>query len=152
MGTPADIGRRLAERFKEIIDGFSGESAGDLVRRAKRRAGVIELEAAKQAYDTGAVLLDVREAEEWREGHAKNAVHVPRGMLEFQAPKEKRLRDKDTPIITYCTAGARSALAAERLEEMGWRDVLTLDAGYDDWKSAGYPVERGGYEELEQEP
>lgn len=142
-----DMTQRLARRFRELIDSFHGESAHALVRRAKRRAGTIDMKTARKAYDAGAVLLDVREVEEWRQGHIENAVHVPRGMLEFQVGREPRLRDRRAPVITYCTAGARSALAAERLEEMGWRDVLTLDAGYHDWEAAGHPIERGGYED-----
>lgn len=144
--TGGGIGRRLAHRFKAIVGRFRGTSAHQLVSDARRRAGTIDLEAAERAYDAGASFLDVREVEEWRQGHIRGAIHIPRGMLEFQAPREARLSDRDAPVITYCSAGARSALAAERLQQMGWRDVTTLIAGYGDWESAGYPVERGGYE------
>lgn len=143
-------GRRLARRFKAIVDGFRGTSSRKLVSEARQQAGTADLETAKRAYDNGAILLDVREVEEWRQGHIDGAVHIPRGMLEFQAPKETRLGDKNVPVITYCSAGARSALAAERLQQMGWRDVTTLTAGYRGWESAGYPVARGGYEPGEQ--
>jgi rhodanese-related sulfurtransferase len=60
-------------------------------------------------------------------------------MLEFQFEREPRLRDKRKPVVTYCTAGARSVLAAERLEQMGWRDVVTLDARYEDWERGVIP-------------
>ena len=146
MSEPASLSQKLAQRFKTIIDSFRGDSAHKLVNTAKRRAGTISLNRARQAYDEGVLLLDVREVEEWREGHVENAVHIPRGMLEFQAPEQARLRDKDAPVITYCAAGARSALAAERLEQMGWQNVKTLNAGYDDWAAAGYPVAYGGYD------
>jgi len=147
MSESNSLSHRLAQRFKAIIDSFRGDSAHKLVDTAKRRAGTLSLDATKQAYDAGAVLLDVREVEEWREGHVENAVHIPRGMLEFQAPEEGRLRNKDVHVITYCTAGARSALAADRLEQMGWQNVHTLDARYDEWAAAGYPVAYGGYDE-----
>lgn len=147
MSDSNSLSQKLAQRFKTTIDSFRGDSTHKLVNTAKRRAGTVSLDSAKQAYDEGVLLLDVREVEEWRDGHVENAMHIPRGMLEFQAPQEERLRDKDTAVITYCAAGARSALAAERLEQMGWQKVKTLNAGYEDWAAAGYPVAYGGYDE-----
>jgi rhodanese-related sulfurtransferase len=57
------------------------------VRKAKLSAGVIDLASAKGAYDAGAVFVDVREVEEWRQGHIRHAVHIPRGLLEFQVER-----------------------------------------------------------------
>jgi molybdopterin/thiamine biosynthesis adenylyltransferase/rhodanese-related sulfurtransferase len=83
------------------------------------------------------VLLDVREKEEYREGHLPDAISVPRGFLEMQI--EGKVDDKASPIIAYCQSGIRSLLAAKILTDMGYRDVRSMTGGYGAWKGAGYP-------------
>ena len=86
------------------------------------------------------VLLDVREKEEYREGHIGDAVSIPRGFLELRV--EEIIPNKDKPIIAYCAGGARSMLAAKALKEMGYEEVISMGGGFSAWKGAGYPWEQ----------
>jgi len=81
-------------------------------------------------------LLDVREKEEYREGHLKGAVSVPRGFLEMKMDAE--VPDKSTPIIAYCAGGVRSLLAGRVMQEMGYEDVISMSGGYTAWKNEGF--------------
>jgi adenylyltransferase/sulfurtransferase len=82
------------------------------------------------------VLLDVREKDEWREGHLEGAVSLPRGFLEIRV--ESALPDKNAAIIAYCAGGVRSLLAAKIMREMGYQNVSSMSGGYAAWKNAGY--------------
>jgi adenylyltransferase/sulfurtransferase len=83
------------------------------------------------------VLLDVREKDEWNEGHLPGAVWVPRGFLEPRI--EKTVPERETPIVVYCAGGTRSAFAAKSLQDLGYNDVVSMAGGYGDWKNAGFP-------------
>ncbi len=82
------------------------------------------------------LLLDVREKDEYREGHLEGAVSLPRGFLEIKV--ESTVPDKSTPLVAYCAGGVRSLLAAKALKEMGYEDVISMAGGYTAWKTAGY--------------
>jgi molybdopterin/thiamine biosynthesis adenylyltransferase/rhodanese-related sulfurtransferase len=82
-------------------------------------------------------LIDVREKNEWDEGHIPRAAHVPRGYLELRI--EARVPDKSQPILLYCAGGIRSVLAARTLQDMGYTDVRSMKGGYTAWKDAGKP-------------
>jgi molybdopterin/thiamine biosynthesis adenylyltransferase/rhodanese-related sulfurtransferase len=82
------------------------------------------------------VVLDVREREEYREGHLERAVSLPRGFLEIKI--ESTVPDKSTPIIAYCAGGVRSLLAAKAMKEMGYQNVVSMSGGYTAWKTAGF--------------
>jgi molybdopterin/thiamine biosynthesis adenylyltransferase/rhodanese-related sulfurtransferase len=82
------------------------------------------------------VVLDVREKDEWREGHLEGAVSLPRGFLEIKV--ESTVPDKSTPIIAYCAGGVRSLLAGKILKEMGYQDVASMAGGYGAWKNRGH--------------
>lgn len=84
------------------------------------------------------VLIDVREKNEWDEGHLPGARHVPRGYLELRI--ESAVPQRDTPILLYCAGGTRSVLAARTLQEMGYTDVSSMKGGYTAWKDAGLPI------------
>ena len=86
------------------------------------------------------VLVDVREDTEWAKAHAEGAVHLGRGVLERDI--ESRIPDKNTEIVLYCGGGFRSALAAENLQKMGYRNVISMDGGFRGWVEAGMPIER----------
>lgn len=86
--------------------------------------------------DTPYVLLDVREKEEYREGHLEGALSIPRGFLEIQV--EEKVPDKSKPIIAYCAGGTRSLLAARHLRELGYDNVISMTGGFSAWKGAGY--------------
>src|SRR6202008_2107760 len=70
---------------------------------------------------SGAVVLDVRESDEWRQGHIPEAVFIPRGFLELRI--EEKVPDHKTPVILQCASGTRSLLAARSLRELGYENV-----------------------------
>jgi len=82
------------------------------------------------------LLLDVREKEEYREGHLEGSVSIPRGFLEMRV--ESAISEKSKPIIAYCAGGVRSLLAAKDMKEMGYQEVISMSGGYSAWKAAGY--------------
>ena len=82
------------------------------------------------------VLLDVRESDEWRQGHLEGALSLPRGFLEIKV--ETAVPNKETPIIAYCAGGVRSLLAAKAMKEMGYQNVSSMAGGYTAWKNGGF--------------
>ncbi len=84
-------------------------------------------------------VIDVRERDEWEEGHLPGAVWVPRGFLESRI--EQVVPDRDSPVIVYCAAGSRSAFAAKSLEELGYTNVSSLSGGFTQWKDDGLPYD-----------
>jgi molybdopterin/thiamine biosynthesis adenylyltransferase/rhodanese-related sulfurtransferase len=113
----------------------------DLLEETRQQIGEIDVERAREHYGDAvpAVFLDVREREEWDEGHIPGAVHLPRGWLESRV--EQAVSDRTRPIIAYCASGNRSVFAARTLEELGYTDVVSLAGGINDWKRHGYPLE-----------
>src|SRR5436190_4160611 len=109
----------------------------DLLQRVKRE--IAEADAREARTIEGAAWVDVRERDEWDEGHIPDAVWVPRGYLESRI--ETAVPDKTTPIVLYCAAGNRSAFAAKTLGELGYDNVVSLQGGFTDWKRNGYDVE-----------
>src|SRR3954469_13355252 len=92
-----------------------------LVQDAKTRITEISAADAAREVESGALLIDVREPEDWRTGHAPSAVHMPRGTIELEI--EDKVPSLDTPIICHCGGGSRSALVAESLQRMGYTNV-----------------------------
>jgi len=82
------------------------------------------------------IVLDVRESDEWRQGHLEGALPLPRGFLEIKV--ESAIPDKNSPIITYCAGGVRSLLAAKAMKEMGYQNVSSMAGGYAAWKNGGF--------------
>jgi sulfur-carrier protein adenylyltransferase/sulfurtransferase len=82
------------------------------------------------------VLLDVREGDEWRQGHLEGALPLPRGFLEIKV--ETAIPDKNAPIIAYCAGGVRSLLAAKVMKDMGYQNVSSMSGGYTAWKNGGF--------------
>jgi rhodanese-related sulfurtransferase len=109
-----------------------------LVAEAKKHITEISAADAQQQTERGAaVLIDVREDDDWREDHAKGAKHLGRGVIELEI--EEQVPDLTTPIICYCGGGSRSALVAESLQKMGYENVRSLAGGFRAWKEAGLP-------------
>jgi molybdopterin/thiamine biosynthesis adenylyltransferase/rhodanese-related sulfurtransferase len=86
------------------------------------------------------MLVDVREVDEWQEGHLPGATWVPRGRLELRI--EDLVPERATPLTLYCAGGNRSALAAASLKQLGYTNVRSMIGGFTAWKRAGYPYER----------
>jgi adenylyltransferase/sulfurtransferase len=112
----------------------------ELLQQVRAEISEVDATRARELIDSGEPLVvDVREQDEWDEGHIPGAVHVPRGYLESRI--ERAAPDPSHPIVVYCSAGNRSAFAAKTLEEMGYEDVVSLAGGFTDWKRNGFPVE-----------
>jgi rhodanese-related sulfurtransferase len=112
----------------------------DLINEAKGRIKEMTTAdvRAMQERGEGPVLLDVREPNETALGRARGAVVIPRGTLEGSI--EARV-PRDKPVVIYCASGNRSALAADTLQQMGYRDVASLAGGYRAWAAGGGEVE-----------
>jgi rhodanese-related sulfurtransferase len=85
-------------------------------------------------------LVDVREDDEWREGRAKGALHIGKGVLERDIADD--ISDVDAQIVLYCGGGSRSVLAAESIQRMGYRNVFSMDGGFRGWVEAGLPTDK----------
>lgn len=120
-------------------------SPGFLKLVNEARAGVRELTVeqlrARLAANPRAVLLDVREESEWLAGHAEQAQHLGKGILERDL--EQRFPNPDTEIIMYCGGGFRSALTCDAAQRMGYRNVASLIGGYKGLVAAGWPMKKG---------
>ncbi len=118
----------------------------ELVADAKSRIQNLNPAEVKTELDRdGVVLIDIREENELSEnGVIPGAIHAPRGMLEFYAdPASPYYRDEfqpDSRIILTCASGGRSALAVDRLQQMGFANIAHLDGGLKAWKEHGFPV------------
>jgi rhodanese-related sulfurtransferase len=95
-------------------------------------------EAAAKAKGDEAVIVDVRENEEWDEEHIEGATHFSRGTIELEI--EEKFPDPNAMIICHCGGGGRSALAAESLQRMGYKNVRSMAGGLKAWKAAGLPM------------
>jgi adenylyltransferase/sulfurtransferase len=117
----------------------SRKTSKDLLDEARSQIKQISLdEARKMMQKPGTVVLDVRESDEWRQGHIEQALGIPKGFLELRI--EDKVPDRKTPIIVQCASGARSALAARTLHnELGYENVYNLTGGFNAWKDAGLP-------------
>jgi molybdopterin/thiamine biosynthesis adenylyltransferase/rhodanese-related sulfurtransferase len=113
--------RDLLKQTREEIEEIGGAQARELVEEGE------------------AAVVDVRERDEWEEGHLPRAVLIPRGNLESRI--EGAVPDKSHPVLLYCASGNRSAFAAKTLEELGYENVLSLAGGFTDWKRNGFPFE-----------
>ncbi len=116
----------MAKTFKQLMD------------EARKEVKEISVQEAQDLLSNNGkyLLLDVREKDEYREGHLEGAVSLPRGFLEIKI--ETTVPEKSTPILAYCAGGVRSLLAAQALKEMGYQDVISMSGGYTAWKTAGY--------------
>ena len=109
-----------------------------IMNEARREVKELSVQEVKDLLEKNGkyLRLDVREKEEYREGHLEEAVSLPRGFLEIKV--ETTVPDKSTPVIAYCAGGVRSLLAAKAMKEMGYQEVISMSGGYTAWKAAGY--------------
>jgi len=111
-----------------------------VVNDAKTRIRELSLEEARAhlAANPKAVLLDVREDSEWAAGHAAEAQHLGKGILERDI--ETTFRDQNTELIMYCGGGFRSALTCDMAQRLGFKNVYSLAGGYKAMVKAGWPM------------
>lgn len=125
-----------------------GEASRQIMRQARQQVpewsttqvhDAIEQQHQGKADDQEIVVVDVREKHEWNEGHIPGAIHVPRGFLELQI--EEAVPDKDKTVLLYCAGGVRSLMAGQTLQQMGYRNAISMAGGFGQWKAGSYPFE-----------
>jgi rhodanese-related sulfurtransferase len=114
----------------------------EMVAKAKAAIKVVSAADVKAAIDKkeNAVILDVRDPAEYTAGHLPGAINVSRGTLEFAI--WSKVPDQNAKIYAYCKTAGRSALATKTLNDLGYKNAVLMDAQFEDWIKAGYPVER----------
>lgn len=113
-----------------------------LVREAKARIKETNVQDVKKRMDAGEkmIVVDTREDNEWARGHVAGAIHIGKGVIERDI--EKLIPDKEATVVLYCGGGYRSALAAENVQRMGYKNVLSMDGGWRGWTEAGFPTQK----------
>lgn len=109
-----------------------------LVESIKPNICEIPVQEAQERIANGAILIDVREDNEFAEAHAQNAVHIGRGVIERDMIH--KYPDKNQEFVLYCGGGYRSALAADNLQKMGYTNILSLLGGWRAWQEADAPI------------
>jgi len=130
VGVSADTAAPMNPKVKEMI--------------ASARAAIkmVTPEVVKTAIDSKekAIFLDVRDAGEFAAGHLPGSMNISRGTLEFNV--FGKIPDQNVKIYVYCKTAARSAMATKTLNDLGFKNAVLMDAPYENWVKAGYPVER----------
>lgn len=109
-----------------------------MLQGAKAKITEVSVQQAKGLLEGGTLFVDVRTGGEYAAGHLPGAMHLDRGMLEFQV--ETKVPDKTQAIVVYCKSGGRGSLATATLMEMGYTNVKNMAGGYLAWEKAGYPT------------
>jgi len=113
-----------------------------LVHEAKKQVKETTVADVKRRMDSDEkfLLVDVREDNEWEKGHVPGAVHMGRGVIERDI--ETQVPETSTKMILYCGGGFRSALVADNLQKMGYKNVESMDGGWKGWVAAGLPTNK----------
>ncbi len=113
-----------------------------IVDDAKSRVKQTDVPAVLKRLASGErlLLVDVREDNEWVKGRVAGAIHLSKGVIERDI--ETAIADRGAEVILYCGGGFRSALSADNLRKMGYRNVISMDGGWRSWVEAGGPVEK----------
>jgi len=125
------------------------QSIERLLAEAKSRIREVDASELRALQGRGVPVVDVREPAEFNAGHLPGATNIPRGVLEFEVDghpavnctRDPALAHREQPIVLYCRSGGRSALAAEALLRLGFREPLSLAGGFIAWNEAGGEVE-----------
>ena len=119
-------------------------TAAEQVSAARAEIENLSADGVAAEIENGAVLVDLREADEVAAGMIPSAIHIPRGMLEFRAdptsPYHDDRLDPSKRVVVHCASGGRSALAAKTLKDMGYDSVAHLDGGINAWRDSGRPT------------
>jgi rhodanese-related sulfurtransferase len=121
-------------------------SPSEVVAKAKATIKECAIRDAKSCLTATTLLIDIREAQEFAQGHLPGAIHISRGLLEFEIlpaiGKRGDITDaEDCDIVLYCGTGGRSTLAAKSLDDMGFRNVKSMDGGIVAWAEAKLPLD-----------
>ena len=123
-------------------------SPADLVAQAKATITECSVTDVQQCLNSDTLLIDIREPQEFRKACLPGALHLPRGLLEFEihnlvdkARGDENRRHEEQPIVLYCGTGGRSALAAQTMESMGYRKVKSMAGGIVAWAAARLPLD-----------
>lgn len=109
----------------------------ELLEQKRRDIPEVDAREALRMREHGATFVDVREQDEFDQGAIPGAVHIPRGFLEMRI--EETVRDAESPIVVLCAGGTRSLFAAETLQQLGYRQVVSMAGGFNGWKGSGLP-------------
>jgi rhodanese-related sulfurtransferase len=112
-----------------------------VVNDARSRIREVSVDETIKRMEHGAQLIDVREDNEWKDGHAAGAHHMGRGVIERGVVQT--IPNKSAELILYCGGGYRSALASDMLQKMGYTNVFSMAGGWKAWKESDAPVEGG---------
>jgi len=115
------------------------KTSKNILDEARKEFKQIDIDEARRLLDKGAKIIDVRESDEWRQGHIPQAIGIPRGFLEIRI--EEKVPDRKTPVIMQCASGIRSAYASTAMRELGYENVYNLAGGFNAWKDRGLPWE-----------
>src|SRR5690606_40751366 len=116
------------------------KTAHDLVADAKQVIQEVSLADADAAIKQADLLLDVRDADEYRASHIPGAVNVSRGMLEFKFTNDPALENRQMKSGLYCKASRRAAVSAKALKDIGYMNVQSIEGGLEAWLAAGKPT------------
>jgi len=116
----------VMNEFKRKLLGYKDVSPNDAVRLINQE---------------DAIVLDVREDSEYREGHVINSIHIPLGLLDGRV--DELGEDRDKALMVYCRSGTRAAKAASLLQKQGFKSVYKMNGGMMAWIDAGLPASRG---------
>jgi rhodanese-related sulfurtransferase len=111
-----------------------------IVNEAKQRVRETTVDAVKRRLDAGdrLTLVDVREESEYAKDHLTGAIHLGKGIIERDI--EAKVPDLSAEVVLYCGGGFRSALAADNLQKMGYKNVVSMDGGIREWREKNYPL------------
>jgi rhodanese-related sulfurtransferase len=123
-------------RFLKIVDDARSRVRETTVDEVKKR-----MDRRSEGKEDKFVLIDVREDREYDADHIVGAVHMGKGVIERDV--EAKYPDLNTELILYCGGGFRSALAADNLQKMGYKNVISMDGGIREWREKAYPLEKG---------
>jgi rhodanese-related sulfurtransferase len=146
MRNPFAVGRMLSDYFDELHQEGVVMALQHpprflkIVNDAKTRVRETDVDAIKKKIDGGEkfTLVDVREESEFAKDHLPGAIHLGKGIIERDI--EARVPNLDAEIVLYCGGGFRSALAADNLQKMGYKNVISMDGGIRGWREKGYPL------------
>ena len=123
-------------------------SPAELVAVAKATITECSVQDIEKCLDEDTIIIDIREPDEYRKGHIHGAIHLARGMLEFEIHNlinafsaDPSVPNAEQAIVLYCGTGGRSALAAQCLESMGYTNVKSMSGGLVAWATAHLPLD-----------